>query len=200
MSGNRLLQGLFLDMFHGRKPGNRFLKVESGEQALAAGRLFQVAYEFSYTGSAQRILRLVAPVDFKINFAEVGCDAGSCYYRAFRADTLEVTGTFDTDVPVFSAAGVVGVADYTRQFTLQTHSGAATLTPNSDVPAAVQRIRVASQSNRATSVPATQGSARALPAGTYYIVFENLDGVTGDSTGTYTLRVEELPQGFLTGD
>lgn len=171
----------------------RRLRVDSGQTGFFARRMWRVSYEILALDATPLVFKVVVPTNFIIHHQELEVDAGGIALRAYRTGQGTEGGTFGTAVPLYSMNFMDEQLPYTFQATINT---GGTFTPAAlPVGAAVETIRVRSGNATAQqiSVGGTAFGERGLLYSTYYLVFSKLDGVSGASTGVYTLIAEERP-------
>lgn len=172
---------------------NRRLRVDSGQTGFFARRMWRVSYEILALDATPIVFKVVVPVNFIIHHQELEVDAGGIGLRAYRIGQGTEGGSFSTTVPMYSMNFMDEKDPYVFQATITT---GGTFTPGA-LPggAAVETIRVRSGNATAQqiSVGGTAFGERGLIYSTYYLVFSKLDGVSGASTGVYTLIAEERP-------
>lgn len=172
---------------------NRRLRVDTGQTGFFGRRMWRVSYEILALDATPLVFKVVVPVNFIIHHQELEVDAGGMSLRAYRTGQGTEGGAFSTAVPLYAMNFMDEQAPYVFQATI--NSG-GTFTPAAlPAGAAVETIRVRSGNATAQqiSVGGTAFGERGLLYGTFYLVFAKLDGVSGASTGVYTLIAEERP-------
>lgn len=178
----------------GTGPNARF-RVDQGQTGLFARRVWRISHEFTGLNTTPLVLKVVVPVNFMLYYQGLSVDAGGVVLRAYRSTQGTEGGTFSTAIPLISANTMTEEPEYTFQAAVTT---GGTFTPSAP-PAgtAVETLRVLTSG--ATAQQSTVGgeavNERGLAAGTYYLVFSRMTGVSGDCAGVYTLIVEERPNG-----
>lgn len=171
----------------------RRIRVDAGQTGFFARRMWRVSYEILALDATPLVFKVVVPVNFILHHQELGVDTGGIKLQAYRTGQGAEGGTFSTMVPLYSMNFMDEQPPYAFQASITT---GGTFTPAA-VPggAAVETIRV--RSGNATAQQASVGGIafgeRGLLYSTYYLTFSKLEGVSGASTGVYTLIAEERP-------
>lgn len=166
----------------GQNPQTR-LKVEDTHTGFVEGRDFRTFYELSIPQGDTHVLRFIAGGDFILEEQNFRIGAGHLRFSAAIGGTPG--GVFTPLAPV----GANRMASRPTPL-YEPHSyveAGGTHTGGTEVE--VVRIKTSDNTNFASTVG--QGSTvRGLPAGTYYLRFQNIG--TGTLTGTYDIRWEEV--------
>lgn len=165
------------------------LRVDPGQTGFFARRMWRISYEFTALGATPIVVRVIVPVNFILHYQGLSVDTGGVAMRAYRSTQGVAGGTFDTPIPMRSVNFMDELAEYAFLATVAT---GGTFTPSE---AAVETIRVRSANATAqqTTVGGESFGERGLAAGTYYLILSQLTGVSGDSTGVFSLVIEERP-------
>lgn len=168
---------------------NQRLRVDPGQTGFFARRQWRLSFEFLALGATPIVLRVTMPVNFIIHLQSLSVDDGGVALRAYRTGQGTPGGTFSTPVQMYSVNFMDEFPAYAFQGAVDT---GGTFTPSAP---AVETIRVLTSgaTAQATTVSAAQTGERGLAADTYYLVLENLPGISGTSNGVYALIVEERP-------
>lgn len=168
---------------------NRRLRVDPGQTGFFARRQWRLSFEFVDLDATPIVLRVTMPVNFIIHLQSLSVDDGGVSMRAYRTGQGTPGGTFGTPVPMYSVNFMNEADAYVFQGSVDT---GGTFTPTA--PAVeTTRVLTSGATAQATSVSASQSGERGLAADVYYLVIETLPGVSGGSSGVYTLIVEERP-------
>lgn len=168
---------------------NQRLRVDPGQTGFFARRMWRLSFEFIGLDATPVVLRVTMPVNFIIHLQSLTIDDGGVALRAYRTGQGTPGGSFATPVPMYSVNFMDEMPAYAFVGTVDT---GGTFTPSAP---AVETIRVLTSGATAqqTTVSASQTGERGLAADVYYLVIETLTGVTGGSSGVYTLIIEERP-------
>lgn len=186
-------QGVFIPTFDlltdGGNGPNRRMRVDVGQTGFFGRRMWRISYEITALGGAPIVLKVLMATNFIIHHQSLSVDEGGIGLRAYRIGQGTEGGTFSTVVPLYSVNFMDEKPEYAFQASITT---GGTFTPSA--PAVeTTRIRSANATAQATTVGGTVTGERGLAASTYYLVFSQLPGVSGNSAGVYTLIVEERP-------
>lgn len=172
---------------------NRRIRVDPGQTGFFARKMWRLSHEFTALDATPLVLKVVVPVNFIIHHQQLTVDEGGIGLRAYRSVQGTEGGTFNVAVPMYSVNFMNEQPAYVFQATVIT---GGTFTPVA-LPegAAVETIRVRSANATAqqTTVGANSFGERGLLFDTYYLVLSKLAGVSGASSGVFTLIVEERP-------
>lgn len=167
-------------------PGFTRLRVDNEKTSFNRGRQFRSFKELSLASGAIVYARFTAPVQFVLFDQNLAVDAGGIKLTAWLDATP--SGTFNTAWPILGKNRRLDREKpyYEPQIAI---ADGGTFTGGTLVD--VLRAAVGGQGNQAV---ASGGGGihdeRGLPAGTYWLKFENIAGLT-TSTGTYSLWWEE---------
>lgn len=173
---------------NGNGPARR-IRVDPGQTGFFARRQWRLSFEFIDMDATPIVLRVTMPVNFIIHLQSLSLDDGGVGLRAYRTGQGTPGGSFDTPVPMYSVNFMDEAAPYTFQGSVDT--GGA-FTPSAPAVETL-RVRTSGATAQATSVSASQSGERGLAPDVYYLVITTLPGVSGGSSGTYALIVEERP-------
>lgn len=168
---------------------NRRLRVDSGQTGFFARRQWRLSLEFLDLDATPLVLRVTMPVNFIIHLQALSVDTGGVALRAYRTGQGTAGGSFATPVPMYSVNFMTEQQVYAFQGTVDT---GGTFTPSAPAVETI-RVRTSGATAQQTTVSAAQTGERGLAADTYYLVISKLTGVSGGSSGVYTLIVEERP-------
>jgi hypothetical protein len=131
---------------------------------------------------ATAVLRFTAPVEFILHEQSFNLVQGYCRFSASAGGSA---GGSWTPIPVIGKNRMLSRPQpyYEAQCSIDT---GGTHTGGTEVE--VVRLRTSGNSNFASTVGGGVGSERGLPAGTYYLRFQNLESDT--AIGVYTLMWE----------
>lgn len=183
----RLTDDLVTDP-HGESPR---LRVDQGQTGFFARRMWRVSHEFVGLDATPVIFKVVLPVNFIIHHQELQVDTGGISMKAYRIGQGTEGGTYNTVIPLYSVNFMDERPQYTFQGSITT---GGTFTPTAPAVETI-RVRTSGATAQQVSVGGTAFGERGLLYSTYYLQFAKLDGVTGASSGVYTLIVEERPNG-----
>lgn len=174
------------------------VRVDPDQTSFWEGREFRTFKELSIAGSAEYVIKAVAPLNIILVKLEVEIEAGFIRIGTYVGGTPG--GSFSETLPIFNGnnmslgsnhrANASGVG-YTVQTVLTaggTHTGGTELD--------VVRLKAASVSVQAQSVGSSPFDQRGVGANTYYFRLLNLSS-TDAITGTFKARWEERPVGFF---
>lgn len=158
------------------------------------GRQFRISFELSIPTGTTQYIRFIAAEDFALLRQELAVDANGVKFTALRDATTGGTWT-----PITPRAK--NIMSTTNPYTAKTVIESGTIADGATVSGGVltETIRVVASgaTAQASTVGATAGDQRGLPAGTYLLVFQCLGN--GTATGVYTLIFEERPSGVTKG-
>lgn len=172
----------------GNGPARR-LRVDSGQTGFFARRQWRLSFEFIDIDATPAVLRVTMPINFIIHLQALSVDAGGVALRAYRTGQGTPGGSFATPVPMYSVNFMDEMEAYVFQGDVDT---GGTFTPSAPAVETI-RVRTSGATAQQTTVSAAQTGERGLAADTYYLVISKLTGVSGGSSGVYTLIVEERP-------
>lgn len=162
------------------------LKTESGSAAFEAQRAFRGGYEFSIAVGARRVIKFSSPINFKLTFQDLSVDTGGI--RLTVNSGVTPTGVY-TAIQMFGMNRFLPVTGYVQQTSMSTGGDFTGGTIVETI-----RVRAANATAQTSTVSGNTGfTGRKLPPGDYYILMEPLSGVSGASTGVYSLEIEEYP-------
>ncbi|WPE28071.1 hypothetical protein PshuTeo1_38060 [Pseudomonas hunanensis] len=168
---------------------NQRLRVDPGQTGFFTRRMWRISFEFTGLAATPVVLKVVVPVNFIIHHQALAVDEGGCALRAYRSEQGTEGGAFSTPVPLYSANFMDEEPPYVFQSSVAT---GGTFTTSAGA-VETTRVRAANATAQATTVSGSTFGERGLAAGTYYLQLSNLPGVSGSSSGVYTLIVEERP-------
>jgi hypothetical protein len=166
----------------GSGKGTARLKVDSGQTGFFERREFRISQELSIASGQGLTFKFSSPVNFILWEQSIEVDDGLLKFEAVVGGTP--SGTFDTPIAVWGKNRMNEQPLYVGQITVSTGG-----TVSGGQVAEVIRIKAATSTANRSSVGATVGSERGLPAGDYYLRMT----ATGDVTGTFSLVWEERP-------
>jgi hypothetical protein len=168
---------------------SRRLRVDNGQTGFFSRHMWRLSHEFTGLDATPMVFKVIVPVNFIIHHQQLTIDEGGVALRAYRTGQGTEGGTFATSVLMYSVNFMNEKPAYAFQASVTT---GGTFTPAAP---AVETIRV--RTSGATAQQTTDGESafgeRGLLFDTYYLVFSKLAGVSGASSGVYTLIVEERP-------
>jgi hypothetical protein len=172
---------------------NRRLRVDSGQTGFFARRMWRLSHEFTGLDATPLVLRVEVPTNFIIHHQQITIDEGGVGLRAYRSAQGTEGGSFSTAVPMYSANFMTEKAAYIFQATVTTGGTFTPAAPPTGVSVETIRVRSATATAQQTTVGGSAFGERGLAADTYYLVISKLAGVSGASSGVFTLIVEERP-------
>lgn len=164
------------------------VQVDVGQTGFFQGREFRISFEYDIAVGNTFVFKFSSPIDFILQKQALSCDQGAVAFRAYRSDDGTPGGTFATPAPIFANNAMQAAPEYVSVITVNS-GGTFTASGN---PAEVIRVRSGTATGQRISVGANTTDERGLPAGDYYLTFENIAG-SGNSTGVYDLVWEERP-------
>lgn len=170
-----------------RAPSVGRLKTDVSDTAFWEGKEYRIDQEILGLGATPLVFKVVAVTDFIIQTQSLSCDAGGIRFRAYRAGQGTEGGTFGTTVPVYSVNFMNETGGGVPSQMVITKGG--TFTPTATQVETIRIVTSNATSQQAT-VSGQVGDERGLPAGTYYLVLDNI-AQSGTSNGVYTLKWEE---------
>lgn len=176
---------LIAQLINGTKRGFRRLSVDVGQTSFFEGREFRSFYELSIPSLSSKWLKFSSPVNFILHEQFVSVDDGWLKFSAFTSTGSELA-PFTSILPVIGKNRMSERAQpfYEPQCTL-TGGGSY----NGGALVELVRLKTSNSTNAASTVGNSVGSERGLPAGDYYLQFENLGN--GLLEGFYTISWEE---------
>ena len=174
----------------------RRIITDGGDSGFYNARECRISYEFTldWASSQVRVLKFISPMDFMLKSQTMSCDQGGIIFRAYRSTQGSEGGTFSTTVPSYLNNFMSEAPSYTPMISITT---GGTFTPDGGQPS-VETIRQVANiggggptSGSRNTVQGGVSGVRGLAAGTYYLTFSIITGVTVDSIGVYDLVFEE---------
>ncbi|WP_338807649.1 hypothetical protein V8U11_15995 [Pseudomonas chlororaphis] len=174
------------DLYTSGVEGFRRLRVDSGQTGFFEGREFRTFFELNIPTGQSAYVRFVSPIDFIIFEQSVTLDAGAIKFTALTGATP--AGTWATALPVIGKNRMVSrkAPYYTPVVAL--HTGGTT---TGGTIVELFRVVAANATAQQQTVLGAASTERGLPAGTYYLRFENIGNAA--ATGVYSLIWEERP-------
>ena len=160
------------------------VRVDVGQTGFWEGREFRSFLELNIAQGATQVVKVVSPVNFVLFQQSISVDAGGIKFSAVTGGTEG--GSYSTSLPVIGKNRMTDrpTPYYEAQITLATggtHSGGTVVE--------IVRVVAANATAQQSTVGGEISSERGLPAGTYYLKFENISN--GATTGVYSLFWEE---------
>lgn len=169
-------------------PGFARLPVDIGQTGMTTGRAFRLSREIILTSGQTLWWKFTSPVDFALQEQFFTGDVGFFIFKVFAAANVTPSGTFNATVPMFGKnRSSERPTPFYEQQSAMLAGGSATVI-DSDLYVDVARIKTSGATAQQTTVGAGISSERFLPAGDYYLRFQ--DQGSG-SAGCYYLTVEE---------
>lgn len=174
------------DLYTSGVEGFRRLRVDSGQTGFFEGREFRTFLELNIPSGQSLYVKVVSPIDFILFEQSVTLDAGSVRFTVQTGATP--AGSFATTLPVIGKNRMAArkTPYYTPVVTL-TSGGTA----SGGTIVELFRVVAATSNAQQQTVLGAASTERGLPAGTYYLRFENIGN--GAATGSYSLIWEERP-------
>ena len=172
----------------GNGPARRH-RCDPGQTGFFARRQWRLSHEFLDLDATPVVLRVTMPVNFIIHLQALSVDVGGVGLRAYRTGQGTPGGSFATPVTMYSVNFMDEKEPYAFQGDVDT---GGTFTPSAPAVETI-RVRTSGATAQQTTVSAAQTGERGLAPDTYYLVISKLTGVSGGSSGVYTLIVEERP-------
>lgn len=157
------------------------LRVDVGQTGFWAGKEFRTFYEFSITSGAQMVIRATVPVNIILFDTRLTIDQSKLRLDLMAGGTEG--GTW-TSVPVFRKNNMSTTPVFTPN--VQIHTGG---THTGGVRIDCARMVSSGVGHTAITVGGQISDERGVSPGTYYYVFNNIDGVT--ATGVFSAFWEE---------
>lgn len=177
------------DVFTDDQGPNQRLRVDPGQTGFFKRRMWRISFEFTALGATPIVLKVVVPVNFIIHHQGLSVDEGGVLLKAYRSGQGAEGGSFATPVTLHSINSMDEEPLYAFVSSITT---GGTFTPT-DSAVETTRVRAANATAQATTVSGSTFGERGLADGTYYLQIANLPGVSGTSSGVYSLIVEERP-------
>jgi hypothetical protein len=172
---------------------NSRLRVDQGQTGFFDRKMWRLSHEFTGLDATPLVLKVVIPVNFIIHHQGLTIDEGGIAFRAYRSSQGTEGGTFSDVVPMYSVNFMDEMDPYVFQGTVHTGGTFTPSAPPVGVSVETIRVRTSGATAQQTTVGASAFGERGLLFDTYYLVLSKLTGVTGASSGVYTLIVEERP-------
>lgn len=161
----------------------RRLMVEDGSTGFFAGREFHTFWDFSIVASGTRVIQVITAVDVILKEFDVELDKAKLQVSLYAGGTG--TGTFDLPLPILKTNGMSTAGVYASQVAMADNGTGHTGGVLNDI----FRIDASNKGEAKTLISAHKYG---FPAGTYYIVLQNL--VNNESaTGIFSALWEERP-------
>ena len=162
--------------------------VDVAETGFFQGREFRISYEYDIANGNTLAIKFSSPIDFILQKQSLSCDVGGLAFRAYRSTDGSPSGTFGTPVNVLQNNAMTASIEYTRQASV---TSGGSFTPSGDASETI-RVRSGTATGQRISVGSSTADQRGLPAGDYYLLFENIAN-SGAAEGVYDLVWEERP-------
>jgi len=158
------------------------IRVDVGQTGFFAGREFSTFYDFTVPNNQKKVIRAIASCDVVLQQFGVELETAKLKVSIYAGGTA--TGSFDTSLPIIKVNQMSTASNYTSQVTMDDnatgHSGGQIAT--------MFKVDASARGN----VDAVQADIPyGFPAGTYYIVLENIGGTAAN--GVFRARWEERP-------
>jgi hypothetical protein len=163
------------------------LETDLGNTGFWEGHEFRLSYELDITDTF--VFKFTSAVDFIIQSQVLDVDQDGIKLSVYRASQGVDNGGFTTPVDFYANNAMSDTPSYSSNASLNT--GGIFTVNGGELPVEVLRVRSASASAQKTTVEATAGDERGLPAGSYYLQFSVLSG--NNPLGVYALKWEERP-------
>jgi len=171
----------------GQGDGAIRLRVDPASTGFFAKREYTLSVETNIPAGEKQLIRFVSTGNFIVTTLAMDIDAGATKLTTWSGGTP--TGTFSDLTP--RAANTMTEGPVTPAATMAVSAtapgGAVALTGGTQID--VLRIVAANATAQASTIGAHQDSYRGRPAGTYYVLMENIDG--GATTGVFRIRWEQ---------
>jgi hypothetical protein len=168
---------------------SRRLRVDSGQTGFFSRHMWRISHEFTGLDATPLVFKVTVPVNFIIHHQQLAVDEGGVALRAYRTGQGTEGGTFSAPVLMYSVNFMDEKPAYVFQATVST---GGTFTPSAPSVETI-RVRTAGATAQQSTVGESSFGERGLLFDTYYLVVSKLTGVSGASSGVYTLIVEERP-------
>lgn len=174
------------DLYTSEAEGFRRLRVDSGQTGFFEGREFRTFYELNISSGASVYIKFTSPINFIIFEQSLTLDSGSVRFTALTGATS--VGSYSDTLPVIGKNRMTTrkAPFYVSQASLVT-GGTAT----GGTIVELFRVVAANATSQQQTVLGAASTERGLPAGTYYLRFENIGNSA--ATGVYSLIWEERP-------
>lgn len=172
---------------------NRRIRVDSGQTGFFARKMWRISHEFTALDATPLVIKVVVPVNFIIHYQQLTVDEGGIGLRAYRAAQGTEGGSFSASIPIYSVNFMNEQPAYVFQATVTTGGTFTPAAPPTGVSVETIRVRSANATAQQSTVGGNSFGERGLLFDTYYLVLSKLAGVSGASSGVFTLIVEERP-------
>lgn len=164
----------------------RRIRVDAGQTGFFEGREFRTFLEINVPSGQSIYVRFISPIDFILFEQDLALDSGSVRFTALTGATP--AGTYSTSLPIVGKNRMASrkFPFYVSQVTMATGG-----TASGGTIVELFRVVAANATAQQRTVSGLNSTERGLPAGTYYLRFENFG--TGSATGVYSLAWEERP-------
>jgi hypothetical protein len=163
------------------------LETDLGNTGFWEGHEFRLSYELDITQLT--VLKFTSSIDFIIQSQVLDVDQDGLKLSVYRASQGVDNGGFITPIDFYANNSMSDTPSYTSNATINT--GGTFTVNDGELPVEVIRVRSASATAQKSTVEATAGDERGLPAGSYYLEFSVLSG--NNPLGVYSLKWEERP-------
>lgn len=182
------IDGIPSDLLTSERLSTRRLRVDVAETGFFEGREFRISEELAVPAGETLVYRFTSPVDFILQRQTLSLDDSAIRFRAYRSAQGTAGGAFEP-VPMHGVNIMSDTPAYARQAVV---SAGGTFTPSVGEEAVETiRLRAANATAQRSTVSGAAGDQRGLPAGTYYLLLENIGN--GVATGVFDLKWEERP-------
>lgn len=172
---------------------NRRIRVDSGQTGFFSRKMWRLSHEFTGLDATPLVLKVVVPVNFIIHYQQLTVDEGGIGLRAYRSTQGTEGGSFSTAIPMYSVNFMNEQPAYVFQATVTTGGTFTPAAPPTGVSVETIRVRSANATAQQSTVGGNSFGERGLLFDTYYLELAKLAGVSGASSGVFTLIVEERP-------
>jgi len=172
------------DIYTSSTENYRRIRVDTAQTSFFQGRQFRSYYDFSLTASEIRYFRFTSLTDFVLFDQSISVSGGSIRLSVWTGSTP--AGTW-TNIPVIGKNRMSSIPQppYISSVTFQT---GGTFTAGTEVEAI--RLVSATATAQQSTVGASSGDERGLPASSFYI---KIEATSSTPTVVYSLFWEERP-------
>lgn len=167
--------------------GSTRLRVDAAQSSFFDKREWILSTELNIANTFKQLIRFVATDDFIVESLALNIDAGAVRMTTWAGGTP--TGAFTALTPYAANTMSEGPVAPATIMTVSTTAPSATVALAGGTQIDVLRLVAANATAQSSTVGANQDTYRGRPAGTYYVLIENIG--TGVITGVFSARWEQ---------
>lgn len=171
----------------GQGDGSSRIRVDMAQTSFFAKREYVLALELNMAAGAKQLVRFVSTGNFIVNSLSLEVDAGGCRLTTWSGGTP--TGSFSAVTPYAANTMTEGPVAPGATMAVSSTPADVAVALTGGTPIDVLRVVAANATAQASTIGQADDSYRGRPAGTYYVLLENI--ATGSVTGVFRIRWEQ---------